>query len=134
MRRHVSNQERLLMKFAFTCVMVSILVFLLYPVAVSLGQDNAQAELKRGEEVYKSRCLGCHLPEGKARVKRLNLADNEWRHGGSLKDIEKVVMDGVPGTAMMAFKDVLPREDVTAVAKYVMKLSEAAGQGSSTSR
>jgi mono/diheme cytochrome c family protein len=122
------------MKLVFSFVLALIIVFVVYPAAVTLGQTGPEAELKRGEEVYKSRCLGCHLPEGKARVKRLNLADNEWRHGGSLKDIEKVVLDGVSGTAMQSFKEVLPKDDVTAVAKYVRSLSLAGGQQNSGTR
>jgi cbb3-type cytochrome c oxidase subunit III len=115
------------MKLVFSFVLACILFFLVYPVLVSQGRTTAEAEMKRGEEVYKSRCLGCHLPEGKARVKRLNLADNEWRHGGTQKDIEKIVSEGVSGTAMQSFKEVLPKDDITAVAKYVLSLSQDSG-------
>ena len=45
------------------------------------------------------------MPDGNAAIKDMNFADGEWKHGTVVKTQVKIVADGVPGTAMMAFKD-----------------------------
>lgn len=82
--------------------------------------------LKRGALVYKTRCVICHNAEGRSPNERLRLNDDEWKHGGKPEEIQKVVADGVKGTAMMGFKNRLNQNDIKAVTAYIMDLSEKA--------
>jgi mono/diheme cytochrome c family protein len=49
----------------------------------------------------------------------MNLADAEWKHGTKLADIQKVIEEGVAGTAMLPFKAQLTPEEIEGLAKLV---------------
>lgn len=85
------------------------------------------AELKKGAAVYKVRCVACHMKDGNAPTKKMRLSDQEWKHGNSLDEVQKVVAEGVKGTVMMGFKNRLSKEEIKAVSAFVIKLSEPSG-------
>lgn len=64
-------------------------------------------------------CQMCHMPDGNAAIKDMNFADGEWKHGTDIKTLAKIVADGVPGTAMMSFKDRLSDAEILALVKLV---------------
>jgi mono/diheme cytochrome c family protein len=70
-------------------------------------------------EVYKTKCAACHLPDGNSPLEPMNFTDAVWKHGSSLKEIETVIAEGVPGTAMLPFKTQVTPAEVKALAKYV---------------
>ena len=70
-------------------------------------------------EVYKTKCFACHLADGNAPMKEMNLADAEWKHGTKLADIQKVIEEGVAGTAMLPFKAQLTPEEIEGLARFV---------------
>jgi mono/diheme cytochrome c family protein len=70
-------------------------------------------------EAYKGKCFACHLADGNAPMKEMNLADTEWKHGNKVADIVKVIEEGVPGTAMLSFKAQLTPEEIDGLARYV---------------
>ena len=70
-------------------------------------------------EVYKTKCAACHLADGNSPLPLMNFADGVWKHGSSLKEIEAVISEGVPGTAMLPFKTQVTPAQVQALAKYV---------------
>ena len=76
------------------------------------------AEESGAVEAYNARCQSCHL-DGNAPLEEMNFADGKWKHGSRTADIEKVIAEGVPGTAMQAFKDQLTSEQIKALARYV---------------
>jgi cytochrome c oxidase cbb3-type subunit 3 len=93
-----------------------LLAFLLAALAtapLALGEDAPAAEL------YETKCMACHMPEGKALLKDMSLADNEWKHGSKVADIVKVIRDGVEGTPMLPFKELLSKTEIEALARYV---------------
>ena len=69
-------------------------------------------------EAYKTRCQSCHV-DGNSPLEEMNFADGKWKHGSRTADIEKVIAEGVPSTAMQAFKDQLTSEQIKALARYV---------------
>jgi mono/diheme cytochrome c family protein len=82
--------------------------------APASAQDEAAIQ-----EVYKTKCFACHLADGNAPMKEMNLADAEWKHGSKLADIVKVIEEGVPATAMLSFKAQLTPEEIQGLARYV---------------
>jgi cytochrome c oxidase cbb3-type subunit III len=72
------------------------------------------------EDLYKSNCVMCHMPDGNAAIKQMNFADGEWIHGNTPKQLAKVITDGVPGTAMMSFKERFSDQEILGLAKFVM--------------
>ncbi len=70
-------------------------------------------------QLYKTKCQACHLADGNSPIKEMNFADGEWIHGSKLADVVKVIEEGVPGKAMLPFKEQLSKEEIEALAKYV---------------
>jgi mono/diheme cytochrome c family protein len=70
-------------------------------------------------EVYKAKCQQCHMADGNSPLEPLNFADRTWKHGSTVKEIAKVISDGVPGTAMLPFKGQVPDEEIEPLARYV---------------
>ena len=70
-------------------------------------------------QIYKTKCQACHLADGNSPVKEMNFTDGEWIHGSKLADVVKVIEEGVPGKAMLPFKEQLSKEEIEALAKYV---------------
>jgi mono/diheme cytochrome c family protein len=86
------------------------------------------------DELYVQNCQMCHMPDGNAAIKQMNFVDGEWIHGTTVKQQVKVVTDGVPGTAMMAFKDRLSDQEILALVKFVRNFDKklAAKPGAKT--
>jgi mono/diheme cytochrome c family protein len=70
-------------------------------------------------ELYKQTCQACHMADGNSALEAMNFADGKWKHGTNVKDLAKVIGEGVPGTAMMPFKTRFSEEEILALAKYV---------------
>lgn len=76
-----------------------------------------------GVALYAQHCAACHGPklEGGAAA---SLLDDQWRFGGDDASIAASIRDGRPGTAMMAFKDVLDEQQIR---QLVFHIREQAG-------
>ncbi|GEM_PF-5348099 len=98
--------------------------FLLTLERVSSTDTPKSPELKTGEQVYKVRCVACHMKDGNAPTKKMRLSDQEWKHGNSLDEVQKVVAEGVKGTVMIGFKNRLSKEEIKAVSAFVLTLSQ----------
>ncbi len=90
----------------------------------STDSTKSPEELKTGAQVYKARCVVCHMKDGNAPTKKMRLSDQEWKHGNSLDEVQKVVTEGVKGTVMIGFKNRLSKDEIKAVAAFVLTLSE----------
>ena len=60
------------------------------------------------------------MPDGNAAIPNMNFADGKWLHGSTPAQLAKVITNGVPGTAMMAFKERFSDAEILGLAKYVM--------------
>ncbi len=88
--------------------------------ATAASAQTARPTTNRpAEELYVQNCQMCHMPDGNAAIKQMNFTDGEWIHGTTIKQMVKVVTDGVPATAMMPFKDRLSDQEILALVKYV---------------
>ncbi len=116
-------------KFRSGFASLRTLVYLTVMLACSSLQTAAQTAtvnlneaqlIARGSEIFARSCaIGyCHGSEGRA-SRGPQLRDRAWdpRH------VYTVTRDGVPETAMPAWKDILPDRDIWAVTAYVMSLS-----------
>ena len=61
----------------------------------------------------------CHMPDGNAAIPTMNFADGKWLHGSTPALLAKVITNGVPGTAMMSFKERFSDAEILGLAKYV---------------
>ncbi|HSB61967.1 MAG TPA: cytochrome c [Vicinamibacteria bacterium] len=93
----------------------SLALALLLPVAAAAQEKPTEATL----ELYKTKCLACHLADGNSPIPEMNFANGAWKHGTRVADLVKAISEGVPGTAMLAFKDQLSAAEIEALARYV---------------
>jgi aldose sugar dehydrogenase len=70
-------------------------------------------------ELYKTKCLACHLLDGNSPIPEMNFVNGDWKHGTKVADMVKVINEGVPGTAMLPFKEQLSAAEIEALARYV---------------
>jgi mono/diheme cytochrome c family protein len=94
--------------------------------AFALFASGAAAQSARpttnrpAEELYKQNCVMCHMPDGNAAIPQMNFADGKWIHGTTPKQLALVITNGVPGTAMMSFKERFSDPEILGLAKFVM--------------
>lgn len=77
-----------------------------------------------GAAVFTKNCVACHMADLTGGVGP-NLVDDEWIHGGTLDDIRRTIIEGVPAKGMITWKGVLPDDQIEAVARYVYDESQA---------
>jgi mono/diheme cytochrome c family protein len=102
------------------------------PGAPTPEQIAADPLLAQGYAIYNERCLACHGQTGKGDGPTApnlqgpppgDLTDQTWKHGDSVEALGRVLAEGIPGTAMPAWKNLLEPQDLRAVAAYVYTLS-----------
>jgi mono/diheme cytochrome c family protein len=76
-------------------------------------------------ELYQTKCQSCHMADGNSQVMpNMSFADGVWVHGSTLKEVQTTITNGVPGTAMVPFKEQLTPAEITALAKFVRKFDK----------
>ncbi len=86
--------------------------------------EEASEDLSEGKSIFETTCAACHTPDGGG-VTGLgpNLTDKYWKTGnGSKETVKKTIIDGVAGTAMMAWSASLNKAQIEAVTNYVVSL------------
>lgn len=109
----------------FTCALFAVWG-LAVPSSVRAEKPTSldPAELELGAKLYRIHCQSCHAKEGKSKDRKLNLADDEWKSDRTPEGIERVIADGVKGSAMLPKKNKLKKEEIAAIAKYVLTFNE----------
>jgi cytochrome c oxidase cbb3-type subunit 3 len=74
-----------------------------------------------GKKIYDVNCIPCHGPDGGGTVGP-NLTDEYWIHGGGIKNVFRIVKEGVPVKGMIAWKTLLNPRQIQEVSSYVLKL------------
>jgi len=99
--------------------MMRVLAALLLPMVAAA--QNVEQLIARGEQVFNQTCANgyCHTAKGAGG----GAAPRLVARGFDEPYIAKVVMSGVPGTAMAAFAGKLPAADLSAVIAYVDNLN-----------
>lgn len=77
--------------------------------------------LADGKQTFLNTCSTCHRKDGGGDIGP-NLTDQYWLHGGSIKNIFKIVEYGVAGTNMIAWEGVISREKMRNVSSYILTL------------
>ncbi|MFY0591108.1 cbb3-type cytochrome c oxidase N-terminal domain-containing protein [Roseivirga sp.] len=74
-----------------------------------------------GMEFFNGNCAICHKADGGG-LAGPNLTDEYWRNGGGMKNIYKVIKNGVQGTAMIPWESRLNPDQMRGLASYVLTL------------
>ncbi len=96
------------------------------PDHLALIANHDDAVLDRGKLVYADKCASCHGPQGNSNPQNYNPAPrNFWQdkfknaNGGGAHALYLVVTNGLPGTQMSAFQQIIKSEDRYAVVHYL---------------
>jgi mono/diheme cytochrome c family protein len=77
------------------------------------------------QELYQQKCQVCHMADGNSQIMpNMSFADGVWKNGATVKDVTTTITNGVPGTAMVAFKEQLSPAEITALARFVRKFDK----------
>lgn len=95
---------------------------------------------RRGEELFQRNCAFCHAPDGTSRnwigsflrPPPRDLTDKEAMQDMTGARLRRAIAMGVPGTAMPAWRAVLDRDQIDAVAAYVERAFIVQGSGLGT--
>ena len=68
-------------------------------VAHAQGHGYTPADIENGGQLYQNNCTSCHGPDGDG-VPSVNLGSGQFRRGTTDDEIVKIIIGGVPGTAM----------------------------------
>lgn len=79
-----------------------------------------------GKQTYTSLCVACHTPNLTGSIGP-SLVSTEWIHGGTPKEIFKVVNEGVPAKGMVAWGPVIGQKKVAEVVAYVLSHHKEGG-------
>jgi len=83
---------------------------------------TANADLiAAGKTLFGQKCVACHGPDGQG-LQGPNLADDYWKHGGSIKDIFKTIKNGVPTMGMIAWGQELTPNQIETLANYIKSI------------
>ncbi len=85
----------------------------------SAARDSSA--VAQGGALFAQRCVSCHADKGQG-VIGPNLTDLRQLHGTTRMDLYKIIANGVPATAMLAWGEQLPQTDILALAAFVCTL------------
>lgn len=89
------------------------------------------AGVDRGEVLFQTMCASCHGPEGhgdgdsaaELHPPPRDFAARPWRTEVSPKVIRRVILDGIPGTAMPGYRSALSSTDADVLTEHVYRLA-----------
>lgn len=87
---------------------------------LAAGAENTEL-VARGADVFAGRCTGCHMADGRGQIGP-NLTDLYQLHGDTRMDLYATIVGGSPGTAMIAWGEVMKPAELIAVATFVTTL------------
>lgn len=78
-------------------------------------------DLTAGEKIYTANCVACHGSLGEGGIGP-NMTDDYWIHGGDIKDLYRIIKDGVIDKGMQSWAAMLPADQMHQVASYMLTL------------
>ena len=83
--------------------------------------------LAEGQALFRGLCSGCHGGAGRG-GKGPDLTDNRWIHGGTDRDIARVIQNGVPKTTMKKMGDALKPDQIRKLIAYIRSLARSSAE------
>ncbi|MCF6269491.1 MAG: c-type cytochrome [Melioribacteraceae bacterium] len=80
-----------------------------------------EVSLLAGKDIFVKSCAACHGMGGEGLVGP-NFTDDYWIHGGGIKDMYRIITDGVPAKGMISWKSQLSPNQIQEVASYIRTL------------
>ena len=83
------------------------------------SQDSSEDQVAQAKTAFQTNCLPCHGANGEGGI-GANLTDDYWIHGGSKKDIAKIISEGVLTKGMPPWKDVLGAKKINQISDLIV--------------
>lgn len=83
------------------------------------------AFVNAGKDIYQANCLTCHGAKLEGGI-GLALVDTEWVHGASPASIYRTVENGIAGTGMQAWGNLLGQQRMAEVVAYILSQNDRA--------
>jgi putative heme-binding domain-containing protein len=80
-------------------IWVCVLTVAVSTMAAHAQHSYSNAEVAEGGKLFQSNCARCHGPDADA-IPGVNLARGQFRRASSDEDLMRIMMTGIPGTAM----------------------------------
>lgn len=80
-------------------ILVSMLTLAWATAAHAQGHGYTPGDIENGGQLYQANCTACHGPDGDG-VPSVNLGSGKFRRGTTDDEIVKIIIGGIPGTAM----------------------------------
>ncbi len=114
------------MRVSWFLPLLLALALLSAPASADPARSGADARHERGRAIYNFRCYYCHGYSGNARTLSATFLDPPPRDFTALRQhpptrakMIATVRNGIPGTGMAGFGNILTAEDITAVVDFV---------------
>ncbi len=78
------------------------------------------AVAQNGQEIFKNFCSGCHGANLQGTTSATPLIKDEFKHGSKKNLIASTIKNGVPGTTMIAWKNILNEDEIDALAGFIL--------------
>ena len=85
--------------------------------------------IAQGEKVYSAHCVACHQADGQGMPPVFPALDGSDASLGPMNEQIQIVLNGIPGTAMAAFRDQLSDTEIAAAITYTRNSWSNAGNG-----
>jgi len=82
--------------------------------------EYAPADIAYGSRLYDAQCATCHGANGDG-VGGVDLRSGRFRNAGTDQDLTRVILTGIPGTGMLAFK--FDPSEITAIIAYLRNMN-----------
>lgn len=96
-------------------------LFAIVAIIISLGfvgikeRDRVDVQAEDPEKIYTEKCASCHGEKVEAFV------DRQWKHGNKKSDLIKSISKGYTDFGMPAWEEVIPQQDIAAVADLIIE-------------
>jgi len=92
--------------------------------------ENLSESERRGEKLFQDNCSFCHAADGTGKnwigsfldSHPRNLTDGTFMETMTRDRLKKVIQDGLPGTTMSAWKQVLKEDEIDSIIDYISKV------------
>lgn len=99
-------------------------------------RKKSEESLETGKNIYEANCAACHGINGEGdgpgaaalNPKPRNYRKDGFKYGSSLEEVKRTINEGIEGTAMPTWAEVLTDEQITQVAEYVKTLAASSAE------
>ncbi len=76
--------------------------------------------VEAGEAIYNTQCIACHGANLEGTIGP-SFIDDEWIHGGTVRDVFRIIREGVPEKGMVPWEGLLTAQQINEVTAFVLQ-------------